>query len=190
MYTRTYKDRDQISVLGLGCMRLPRLDPETQEIDYAKAQEIVDFAFASGINYFDTAYKYHDGGSEVFLGRALKKYDRSSFYLATKMPIWEADSPDAMRRIFYHQLERLQTDYFDFYLFHALNQDNFRKCVEFGLYEFLSEKKREGRDPQSGLFFPRFAPGSGTDCEYLWVGFRADSTELSGLEYAECKTAV
>lgn len=61
MYTRTYKDRDQISVLGLGCMRLPRLDPETQEIDYAKAQEIVDFAFASGINYFDTAYSGHGG---------------------------------------------------------------------------------------------------------------------------------
>ena len=153
MYTRAYKGSDQVSVLGLGCMRLPRLNSEAQEIDYVKAQEIVDYAFASGINYFDTAYKYHDGGSEVFLGSALMKYDRSSFYLATKMPIWEADSPDAMRRIFYHQLERLQTDYFDFYLFHALNQDNFRKCVDFGLYEFLSEKKREGVIRNLGFSF-------------------------------------
>ena len=70
MYTRAYKGSDQVSVLGLGCMRLPRLNSEAQEIDYVKAQEIVDYAFASGINYFDTAYKYHDGGSEVFLGSA------------------------------------------------------------------------------------------------------------------------
>lgn len=148
MLKRNYKDSDlSISVLGLGCMRLPKLSSDKEDIDYETAQQMVDYALANGINYIDTAHMYHDGESEKFLGHALKKHNRSSYFLATKMPIWMAETPADVERIFNLQLERLQTDYFDFYLFHALSTENFKKCVEFGVYEFLSKKKTEGVKP-------------------------------------------
>jgi len=151
---RNYKDSAlSISVLGLGCMRLPKMNPDKEDIDYEKAQEMVDYALANGINYIDTAHMYHDGASEEFVGHALKKHDRSSYFLATKMPIWMAETPADVERIFNLQLNRLQTDYFDFYLFHALSTENFKKCVDFGLYEFLSKKKAEGVIRHLGFSF-------------------------------------
>lgn len=154
MLKRSYKDTGiNISVLGLGCMRLPKITPDKEDIDYEKAQEIVDYAFASGINYFDTAHMYHDGMSEEFVGHALKKYDRDSFYLATKMPIWMAETPADVERIFNLQLEKLQTDHIDFYLCHALNKAAFQKIVDFGAYEFLAKKKAEGAISYLGFSF-------------------------------------
>ena len=89
MEMRQYRDTDvKVSLLGMGCMRLPKVDPEKEDIDYEKAQEIIDYAYANGVNYFDTAYGYHGGQSELFVGQALKKYPRESFFLASKMPIW------------------------------------------------------------------------------------------------------
>ncbi len=152
--TRRYKDTDaQISLLGLGTMRLPKLDPEKGAIDDARAKEMLDYALAQGINYLDTAYMYHEGDSERFLGDALQGRDRSSYYLATKMPIWQAETPADVERIFNHQLEKLKTDYFDFYLFHSQNKAHFAKCKEFGLYEFLSKKKAEGVIRHLGFSF-------------------------------------
>ena len=154
MLKRNYKNTDlSISVLGLGCMRLPKMGPDTEAIDYEKAQEMVDYALAHGINYIDTAHMYHDGASEEFVGHALKKYDRHSYFLATKMPVWMAETPADVERIFNLQLERLQTDYFDFYLLHSLTTDNFKKCQEFGVYEFLSKKKQEGVIRHLGFSF-------------------------------------
>lgn len=154
MLKRNYKNTDlSISVLGLGCMRLPKISPDKEDIDYEKAQELVDYALAHGINYIDTAHMYHDGASEEFVGHALKKYDRGSYFLATKMPIWMAETPADVERIFNLQLSRLQTDYFDFYLFHSMTKDNFKKCREFGVYEFLSKKKQEGVIRHLGFSF-------------------------------------
>ena len=82
----------EISLLGLGCMRLPKKSADGDAIDYAAAQQIVDYAYAHGINYFDTAYMYHGGDSELFIGEALKKYPRESFYLASKFPVWMAET--------------------------------------------------------------------------------------------------
>ena len=77
MTTREYKNTgDQISLLGFGCMRLPKIDPEKSDIDKEKAQEMIDYAYAHGVNYYDTAYPYHEGKSELFIGEALKKYPR------------------------------------------------------------------------------------------------------------------
>ena len=93
------------------------------KIDEAEAERMMDKAIASGVNYIDTAYPYHNGESEPLVGKVLKKYDRSSFYLATKLPLWAVKSVDDAKRIFEEQLQRLQTDYIDFYLLHAVNKD-------------------------------------------------------------------
>lgn len=154
MEMRQYRDTDvKVSLLGMGCMRLPKVDPEKEDIDYEKAQEIIDYAYANGVNYFDTAYGYHGGQSELFVGQALKKYPRESFFLASKMPIWCVKEKGDVERIFNEQLQRCQTEYFDFYLFHSQNAANFQKCQEFGVYEFLSQMKAEGKIRRLGFSF-------------------------------------
>ena len=154
MEMRQYRDTDvKVSLLGMGCMRLPKVDPEKEDIDCEKAQEIIDYAYANGVNYFDTAYGYHGGQSELFVGQALKKYPRESFFLASKMPIWCVKEKGDVERIFNEQLKKCQTEYFDFYLFHAQNAANFQKCQEFGVYEFLSQMKAEGKIRRLGFSF-------------------------------------
>ena len=154
MQTRTYKNvGPTLSLLGMGCMRLPQTAGDDPVIDEATAQQMVDTALARGINYFDTAYFYHNGQSEPFVGKALAKYDRDSFYLATKMPVYSLKTPEDAPRIFAEQLARLQTDHFDFYLFHALSGDSFDKSEQLGLYDFLSQKKAEGAIRHLGFSF-------------------------------------
>lgn len=152
METRTFHG-ETISLLGLGCMRLPKVEGQKEKIDYARAQEIVDYAYSHGVNYFDTAWMYHDGESETFIGQALRKYPRESYNLVTKLPIWEAQAPSDMERIFQTQLERCGVDYFDFYLCHALSAGNFKKMEEFGLYDFLVKKREEGKIRYIGFSF-------------------------------------
>lgn len=155
MMTRNFKDTDEkISTLAMGCMRLPtkRVDNH-DEIDEQKAFEIIDYAYDHGINYYDTAYMYHEGKSEEFMGRALEKYDRSSINIATKLPIWMAETPADMERIFNEQLKNLRTDYFDFYLLHALDRNNFKRCKDFGAYEFITKMRDEGKIRHIGFSF-------------------------------------
>ena len=117
METRIYKKTGKpISLLGFGCMRLPRLNDEKPDIDISTAESMIDRAYAQGVNYFDTAYMYHEGMSETFLGHALKKYPRESFYLADKMPgcMGIVHSLEDGKRIFAEQLQRCGVDYFDF----------------------------------------------------------------------------
>ncbi len=154
MIKKPFKDDSRpISMLGLGCMRLPVIDGKDDAIDYEKAQELVDYALAHGINYIDTAHGYHGSQSQVFLGKALSKYPRDSYFLATKLPMWGVDSPEDIEKIFNLQLERLNTDYFDFYLLHALDAGNFKKVVEFGAYEFIAEMKAQGKIKHIGFSF-------------------------------------
>lgn len=147
----------EISRLGLGTMRLPVKSGEKREsspdIDYLRAQEIVDFAYQNGVNYYDTAYMYHCGKSEEFVGHALKKYPRESYYVADKLPIWMCDSHDDMEKLFSNQLKRTGLEYFDFYLLHSLDADNFKMCEEYGAYEFLLKKREEGRINNIGFSF-------------------------------------
>lgn len=151
MVNRVYeKTGEKVSLLGFGGMRFPTLD---DKIDEAKAEELLDMAYAHGVNYFDTAYRYHDGESQSFMGRALKKYDRSTYYLTNKLPIWLCDTPEDMERIFQDQLDKCQVEYFDFYLLHALCGSYYEKCEKFGAYEFLRKKKEEGRIRHLGFSF-------------------------------------
>jgi len=133
-----------VSLLGMGCMRLPKLEG-SDEIDYKLTEEMIDYAYKNGINYFDTAYPYHNKQSEIVIGKILKKYDRSTFCLADKMPIWECETLEDAKRIFFEQLEKCQVEYFDFYLCHAMNLERHEIYKKLDVYSFLSEMKAEGK---------------------------------------------
>ncbi|MGN1146988.1 MAG: aldo/keto reductase [Lachnospiraceae bacterium] len=139
------------SLLGFGCMRFPTT-PEGK-IDEEKAQAMLDEAIAAGVNYIDTAYPYHNGESEPFVGRALKKYDRKSFYLATKLPAWLVNSVEDAEKYFNEQLARMQTDYVDFYLLHAMDKASWEKMVSLGVVEYCEKLKAEGRIRYFGFSF-------------------------------------
>lgn len=144
---------EKISLLGLGCMRLPKITPDGDDIDYDAAQKLVDLAYQNGVNYFDTAYFYHGGASEAFVGHALQKYPRESFYLATKMPMYLLKGPADIPRIFEEQLQRCKVDYFDFYLCHALSAEHYKIMLEYGLLPFLEEQKQLGKIRHIGFSF-------------------------------------
>ncbi len=141
----------EASLLGFGCMRFP-VTPEGK-IDEPEAEKMLDQAIAAGVNYIDTAYPYHDGASEPFVGKVLKKYDRKSFYLATKMPPWAVENLEDAKKVFASQLERLQTDYIDFYLLHAMNQETWEKMLKLGVVEYCENLKKEGKIRQLGFSF-------------------------------------
>ncbi len=144
---------EQVSLLGFGAMRLPQNGEKSSDIDAATAQEMFDLAIEGGVNYFDTAYVYHDGASEAFVARALKGRERSSYYLATKMPMFFLKEQADLTRIFNEQLQRLHTDYIDFYLMHGLDAGSFEKAESLELYEFMLEQKRAGRIRHLGFSF-------------------------------------
>lgn len=153
---RKFKDVE-VSLLGLGTMRLPCETEQKREsnpnIDYEKAQMLVDLAYKNGVNYYDTAYMYHCGKSEKFIGHALKKYPRNTYYIADKLPIWMCDTKEDMQRVFANQLERTGMEYFDFYLLHSLDKENFEKCEKFGAYNFIKQKQKEGKIKYIGFSF-------------------------------------
>lgn len=141
---------EEVSLLGFGGMRFPTKDGE---IDYELSSKMVDIAYKNGVNYFDTAYPYHDGKSELFFGKAMKKYDRKSFFLATKMPLWAVKSREDAERIFNEQLEKLQTEYIDFYLFHAVDKGRWEQIKNLDLISFCEEKIKEGKIRYLGFSF-------------------------------------
>lgn len=141
----------EISLLGFGCMRFPL--SEDGSINEVESEKMIDKAIAEGVNYIDTAYPYHNGDSEPFVGKVLRKYDRSTYYLATKLPCWEIKSVADAERIFDQQLERLGQEYVDFYLLHALNRDRFNEMKELGIVEFCEKLKEEGKIRYLGFSF-------------------------------------
>lgn len=153
---RKFKDVE-VSLLGLGTMRLPCETEQKREsnpnIDYEKAQKLVDLAYKNGVNYYDTAYMYHCGKSEKFIGHALKKYPRNTYFIADKLPIWMCDTKEDMQRVFANQLERTGMEYFDFYLLHSLDKENFEKCEKLGAYDFIKQKQKEEKIKYIGFSF-------------------------------------
>ena len=138
----------KLSMLGLGTMRLPVIDSDDGKIDETTAQRMVDKAIDSGINYFDTAWGYHSGNSEPFVGKALSKYPRDKYYLATKFPGYDVSNFGKVEEIFEQQLKRCRVDYFDFYLFHhvcELNINQYLDDEKYKTYSYLIEQKKNGR---------------------------------------------
>ncbi len=138
----------KLSALGMGAMRLPVLEGDDARIDSAATQELVDYAMAHGVNYYDTAWGYHAGNSETALGKALAKYPRDSFYLADKFPGYDLANMPKVQEIFERQLQKCGVDYFDFYLFHNLcemNIDAYLDNEKYGIFSYLMEQKKNGR---------------------------------------------
>ena len=137
----------KLSALGMGAMRLPVIDGDDAKVDAAAAQEMVDYAMEHGINYYDTAWGYHNGNSELVMGQALSKYPRENFYLATKFPGYDLSNMDKVEEIFEKQLEKCQVSYFDFYLFHNVCEMNIDAYLDpkYGIYEYLMKQKENGR---------------------------------------------
>ena len=165
----------RLSALGMGCMRLPTADGNDAAVDEAKTEAMLRAAFAGGINYYDTAYGYHSGNSERTLGRLLRAYPRDSFYLATKFPGYDPANWPRVKEIFAEQLDRLQTDYFDFYLFHNVCEMNIDAYLDpkYGIYDFLTEQKANGRIRHLGFsahgalpVMERFLEAYGKDMEF------------------------
>lgn len=136
----------KLSALGMGAMRLPTRESDA-DIDEAATEEMVAYAMQNGVNYYDTAWGYHNGHSETVMGRALSKYARDSFYLATKFPGYNLSNMDKVEEIFEKQLEKCGVDYFDFYLFHNVCEMNIDAYLDpkYGIYDYLIKQKENGR---------------------------------------------
>lgn len=153
------RNGDRLSLLGFGCMRLPLLRtdgmPDRNAPDEAAAAQLIDYAIAHGVNYFDTAWPYHGGKSEVALGKALKRYPRESFFLCDKMPGYLMPTRAKAEEIFRTQLERCQVDYFDYYLLHAIRSvPAYKQTYEdAGVLDFLLQQKAAGRIRNLGWSF-------------------------------------
>ena len=146
MITRQFQELT-LSALGFGAMRLPVLDDNDSRIDKKETFRMVDEAMAKGINYYDTAWGYHGGNSEIVMGEALAKYPRDSFYLATKFPGYDISNMPKVKEIFEKQLKKTGMEYFDFYLFHNVCEMNINEYLDpkFGIFDYLMEQKRNGR---------------------------------------------
>ena len=136
------KDDVYNSLLGFGCMRFPT---KHSKIDRVLSSEMLDYAFSQGLTHFDTAYPYHGGESESFMGEYLKKHDRSTFTVSTKSPVWKINEFADFEKYLDEQLEKLQLDYVDFYLLHALNKNTWRNIVKLGVFKFLEQAKASGK---------------------------------------------
>lgn len=143
----------QLSALGMGNMRLPVIDGDDARIDEAAAAEMVEYAMSRGINYYDTAWGYHNGNSETVVGNLLSKYPRNSFYLATKFPGYDLANMTKVEEIFEKQLEKCKVEYFDFYLFHNVCEMNIDEYLneKHGIYDYLMEQKKNGRIKHLGF---------------------------------------
>jgi predicted aldo/keto reductase-like oxidoreductase len=143
--------KEEVSLLGFGCMRLPTLP--NGEIDEAEAIAMIRYAVDHGVNYLDTAYGYHGGKSEGLVGKAIKDGYREKVNIATKLPVWLVKQPEDCSRLFNEQLERLGVETVDFYLLHALNRGSWQQALENEALEFLEQMQAEGRIRYVGFSF-------------------------------------
>ncbi|WWR16410.1 aldo/keto reductase [Lachnospiraceae bacterium JLR.KK008] len=168
----------QLSALGLGAMRLPVIDKDDARIDEEKTAEMIAYAMAHGINYYDTAWGYHGGNSETVIGKILQQYPRESFYLATKFPGYDLANMDQVEKIFEEQLKKCRVEYFDFYLFHNVCEMNIDAYLDekYGIYDHLMKQKENGRIRHLGFsahgsyaVMKRFLDRYGKDMEFCQI---------------------
>ena len=190
---------EQISNLGFGCMRLPVIDGDQSKIDMAQVEEMFLYAYEHGVNYYDTAYPYHNGFSEVALGEILAKNNiRDKVNIATKLFTLEIGRPGFdPAKMLATQLERLQTDHIDFYLIHGLHGDQWDRLKnEYNIVEFLNEKRRQGVIRHMGFSFhdtyEKFVEIiDDYDWEFAQIQYNYLDNEIQagdrGLKYAQTK---
>lgn len=159
LYRKIGQTGCQVSQLGFGCMRLRAEDGTVEMMDPNKAVDqqlatrLIHYAIDCGVNYFDTAYPYLGGQSETVLGKALQGGRRQKVFLTTKLPLWLAKSSADFEATLNQQLQKLGTDYLDFYLLHGLSAATWEKALSFNVLEFLEQIKADGRVRQVGFSF-------------------------------------
>ena len=143
----------KLSQLGMGSMRLPVIGGDDANIDEAAVSEMVTCAMEQGVNYYDTAWGYHDGNSETVMGKALSEYPRESYYLANKFPGYDLSNMDKVEEIFEKQLEKCRVAYFDFYLIHNVCELNIDAYLDekYGIFEYLMKQRKNGRIRRLGF---------------------------------------
>ena len=168
----------KLSALGMGTMRLPVVDGNDAQIDEAAAFALIDRALEQGINYFDTAWGYHSGNSELVVGKALARHPRESFYLASKFPGYDLKNMGKAEEIFTRQLEKCQVEYFDFYLIHNVCEMNIDAYLDtkYGDFAYLLEQKKAGRIRHCGFsahgsleVMERFLQAYGKEMEFCQI---------------------
>jgi hypothetical protein len=184
------------SALGFGCMRLPTIGDDRSNIDEEKAMRMVRYAIDHGVNYVDTAYPYHGGNSERFVGRVLQDGYREKVHLATKLPVRMVEARDDFDRFLNEQLEKLQTDHIDFYLMHGLRASRWEMVQEFDLLEQAERAKQDGRIRYLGFSFHDTFDVfkeivDGHDWTFCQIQYNYMNEEIQagtkGLEYAASK---
>ena len=169
---------EKLSALGMGAMRLPVVDGDDARIDEAAATAMVDYAMAHGVNYYDTAWGYHNGNSELVMGRALARYPRENYFLADKFPGYDLSNMDKVGAIFEKQLEKCGVEYFDFYLFHNVCEMNIDAYLDpkYGIFDYLTAQKKAGRIRHLGFsahgsyaVMKRFLEAYGSEMEFCQI---------------------
>jgi uncharacterized protein len=194
LYRKLPKNGDKLSILGFGCMRLAA--KEDGSIDEERATRQVRYAIDHGVNYVDTAWPYHMGQSEPFVGRALSGGYREKVKLATKLPSWLIGCREDMDKFLDAQLAKLQTGHIDYYLVHALVGDLWDTVEKLGVADFLDKAKADGRIRNAGFSFH----GAGVDFSRIVDAYDWDFCQIqynfldeknqagtAGLEYAASK---
>lgn len=190
LYRKIGKTGDEISALGYGAMRLPT---KNGRIDKEKAKEQIYYAIDHGVNIIDTAFPYHGGSSESFLGEILKNGYREKVKLSTKMPAWSVRNYEDMEKYLQIQLEKLQTDCIDYYLIHTLTQKSFKKLKEVGVFEFLEDARTKGKIKYIGFsshnnvdLFKEIVDSYNWDVCLIQYNFMDEKNQAGteGLEYA------
>lgn len=177
MIYRDFKGKN-ISQLAFGTMRLPVINGDAENIDQAAVEKMVQTAFDGGVNYFDTAWGYHNGKSEVAIGKALRKYDRNSYFIADKFPGYDLANINKVEEIFDEQLKRTGLDYFDFYHIHNVHELNIEQYLDpkYRIYDYLTKMKAEGKIKHLGFStharyetFMRFLEKYGDSMEFCQI---------------------
>lgn len=177
MVYHSFQD-EKLSALGMGAMRLPVIGGDDNQIDQEEVNKMVAYAMEHGVNYYDTAWGYHGGNSELALGEALSRYPRESFCLADKFPGYDLSNMPKVREIFESQLEKCRVEYFDFYLFHNVCEMNIDAYLDpqYGIIEYLREQKKAGRIRHLGFsahgsleVMRRFLDAYGEDMEFCQI---------------------
>lgn len=175
MIYRDFKG-EKLSLFAMGTMRLPVIDGDDARIDEDAARAMFDYALEHGVNYFDTAWGYHGGTSELVTGRALARHPRESFNIASKFPGYDLSNMGKVEEIFAKQLEKCQVEHFDFYLVHNVCESNIDAYLDderYGTVSYLKKMRDEGRIRHLGFschgqmdVLERFLEAYGADMEF------------------------